>query len=201
MGTTAIEALPGRDGGPPDDRDAWWANGGQGLKGADFRDDLREFSYVARAATAARSSIQRAEILPRVGCGSLWNEPISLRSRSRTRRRGGRWRMASPAAYAQICNAAHGGVHAAAGQNAAACGATAPRYNDATGLRPSIAPPLFLQEAKRRPPRLTPGRITRTTAGYVGDPDDAQCRLARDRLGDIDTPISQVMSLHGRKPL
>ena len=130
-----------------------WANGGQGPQRApSSATTLREFSYAAaRRYSGTFLDTASGRILPRVEMWLAWNEPNnSVFLQPQFERVGGTWRMAAPAAYAQICNAVYGGVHAAGGPERVACGATAPRgHNDPTGPRPSIAPLTFLQEAKR----------------------------------------------------
>jgi hypothetical protein len=57
--------------------------------------------------------------------------------------------MTSAAAYAKICTAIYGGVHAASANTKVACGATAPRGNDEPGgTRPSVDPIAFLKGVK-----------------------------------------------------
>ena len=183
-----------------------WANGGQGPQRApSSATTLREFSYAAaRRYSGAFLDTASGRILPRVDMWLAWNEPnSSVFLQPQFERVGGTWRMAAPAAYAQICNAVYGGVHAAGGPERVACGATAPRgHNDATGPRPSIAPLTFLQEAKRMGLRDFDAWAHHP---YYGGPwETPATRNVGSRaigLGDIDTLISQVTSLYGRKPL
>ena len=133
-----------------------------------------------------------------------WNEPnSSVFLQPQFERTGGKWRMAAAAAYAQICNAVYGGVHAAGGPERVACGATAPRgYNDPTSARPSISPLTFVREAKRMGLRDFDAWAHHP---YYGGPwETPATRNVGQRavgLGDIDKLISEVTSLYGRKPL
>ena len=142
-------------------------------------------------ATAARSSTQRAGGFSLAStCGSPGTSRTAPSSCSRNSSAwAATWRMAAPAAYAQICNAVYGGVHAAGGPERVACGATAPRgHNDPTGPRPSIAPLTFLQRGEADgPPRLRRLGAPPVLRRPVGDPDDAQRRLARDRARRTST--------------
>jgi len=64
-------------------------------------------------------------------------------------KRGKKWVLTSPAAYAKICTAVYNGVHAAATGVKVGCGATAPRGNDEPGgTRPSVDPIAFLKGVK-----------------------------------------------------
>jgi hypothetical protein len=84
-----------------------------------------------------------------------------------------------------------------------ACGATAPRgHNDPGSSRPSISPLAFLSEAKRMGLRTFDAWAHHP---YYGGPwETPTTRNLGSRvvgLGDIDTLISEVTSLYGRKPL
>ena len=169
-----------------------WANGGQGPQHApSSATTLREFAYAAaRRYSGTFLDTASGRILPRVEMWLAWNEPnSSVFLQPQFERVGGKWRMAAPAAYAQICNAVYGGVHAAGGPERVACGATAPRgHNDPTGPRPSIAPLTFLQRGEADgPPRLRRLGAPPVLRRPVGDPGDAQRRLARDRARRTST--------------
>ena len=184
-----------------------WANGGQGPQHApSSATTLRRFAYAAaRRYSGTFLDTASGRILPRVGMWLAWNEPnSSVFLQPQFARVGGKWRMAAAAAYAHICNAVYSGVHAAGGPERVACGATAPRgYNDPTSSRPSIAP--LVVPARRQgdgPPQFRRLGAPSVLRQPVRDPGDAQRRLARAiGLGNIDTLISEVTSLYGRKPL
>ena len=183
-----------------------WANGGQGAQHApSSATTLREFAYAAaRRYSGTFLDTATGRILPRVEMWLAWNEPnSSVFLQPQFERVRGKWRMAAPAAYAQICNAVYGGVHAAGGPERVACGATAPRgHNDPDSSRPSIAPLTFLSEAKRRGLRDFDAWAHHP---YYGGPwETPTTRNLGSRvvgLGNIDTLISEVTSLYGRKPL
>ena len=169
-----------------------WANGGQGSQHApSSAATLRDFAYAAaRRYSGTFLDAATGRILPRVEKWLAWNEPnSSVFLQPQFERVGGKWRMAAPAAYAQICNAVYAGVHAAGGPERVACGATAPRgHNDATSSRPTIAPLTFLREAKRmglrKLRRLGTSPVLRRP---MGDPGDPESRLARDRARATST--------------
>jgi hypothetical protein len=183
-----------------------WANGGRGAQHApSSATTLRQFAYAAaRRYSGTFLDTASGRILPRVQMWLAWNEPnSSLFLQPQFERVGGKWRMAAPAAYAQICNAVYAGVHAAGGPERVACGATAPRgHNDPTSARPSIAPLTFLQEAKRMGLRDFDAWAHHP---YYGGPwETPATRNVGSRavgLGDIGNLISVVTSLYGSKPL
>ena len=183
-----------------------WANGGLGPQHAPSSSTtLRRFAYAAaRRYSGTFLDTATGRILPRVGMWLAWNEPnSSVFLQPQFARVGGKWQMAAAAAYADICNAVYSGVHAAGGPERVACGATAPRgYNDATSSRPSIAPLSFLRAAKERGLRNFDAWAHNP---YYGSPSETPAtRNVGERaigLGDIDTLISEVTSLYGRKPL
>jgi hypothetical protein len=183
-----------------------WANGGQSAQHApSSATTLREFAYAAaRRYSGTFLDTATGRILPRVEMWLAWNEPnSSVFLQPQFERVSGKWRMAAPAAYAQICNAVYGGVHAAGGPERVACGATAPRgHNDPEGSRPSIAPLTFLNEARRMGLRDFDAWAHHP---YYGGPwETPATRNLGSRvvgLGNIDTLISEVTSLYGRKPL
>ena len=183
-----------------------WANGGQGPEHAPTSaTTLRDFAYAAaRRYSGTFLDSASGRILPRVGMWLAWNEPNSpVFLQPQFARVRGKWRMAAPAAYAQICNAVYSGVHAAGGPERVACGATAPRgHNDPTSSRPTISPLTFLQEAKRMGLRNFDAWAHHP---YYGGPwETPATRNLGSRvvgLGNIDILISEVTELYGRKPL
>jgi hypothetical protein len=130
-----------------------WANGGQPpQRPPSSATTLRKFAYAAaRRYSGTFLDTATGSVLPRVNLWLAWNEPNNpVFLQPQFRHVKGKWEMASPEAYARICNAIYDGVHAAGGPARVACGATAPRgSNDPTGIRPSISPLRFLRAAKR----------------------------------------------------
>ena len=183
-----------------------WANGGQGpQRPPSSATTLRQFAYAAaRRYSGTFLDTASGRILPRVGHVARLERAEQPRlPAAAVRARGRQVADGGAAAYAQICNAVYGGVHAAGGPERVACGATAPRgHNDATGPRPSISPLTFLQAAKRMGLRNFDAWAHHP---YYGSPwETPATRNVGSRaigLGDIDTLISQVTSLYGRKPL
>ena len=111
--------------------------------------------------------------------------------------------MASPAAYAHICDAVYAGVHAAGGPEQVACGATAPRgSNNPTGTRPSIAPLAFMRAAKRMGLRHFDAWAHHP---YYGSPHETPTTRKIGPhaigLGNINLLISQLTRLYGPKPV
>ena len=183
-----------------------WANGGRGAQYApSSAATLRQFAYAAaRRYSGTFLDTASGRILPRVERWLAWNEPNSpVFLQPQFERVGGKWRTAAPAAYAKICNAVYAGVHAAGGPERVGCGVTAPRgHNDPAGARPSISPLTFLQEAKRAGLRAFDAWAHHP---YYGGPwETPATRNLGSRvvgLGNIDTLISEVTRLYGRKPL
>ena len=163
-----------------------WANGGKGAQKAPMSAvDLRRFAYAAaRRYSGTFLDVASGRVLPRVGLWLAWNEPNNpVFLQPQYTRVNRKWRMASPAAYAHICEAVYAGVHAAGGPEQVACGGTAPRgSNDPTGTRPSIAPLAFMRAAKRMGLRHFDAwahhPVLRQPARDADDPED---RAARDR--------------------
>jgi hypothetical protein len=181
-----------------------WANGGQPPSHAPSSStNLREFAFAA-ALRYSGTYLDPASgvVLPRVGLWLAWNEPNNpvFLSPQFVRVRG-KWQMASPTAYAQICNAVYAGVHAVGGPEQVACGATAPRgSNQPVGPRPSIAPLAFLTAVKKAGLRTFDAWAHHP---YYGAPD--QTPTTRHvgphaiELGNIGTLIARVTKLYGPK--
>jgi hypothetical protein len=119
--------------------------------------DLRSFAYAAAwryrgGYRVADSENEPKRVLPAVRYWLAWNEPnnpVFLKPQWKLFR--GQWRPQSAIDYAKICSAVWAGVHATrvAGDKVA-CGATAPRGNDAPrSSRPSTSPLVFLTWLRR----------------------------------------------------
>ena len=184
-----------------------WANGGQGAQHApSSAKTLRDFAYAAaRRYSGTFLDTASGRILPRVEMWLAWNEPnSSVFLQPQFERVGGKWRMAAPAAYAQICNAVYAGVHAAGGPERVACGATAPRGHNDPASRASLDLAAHVPAGGQAdgPPhlrRLGAPSVLRRPVGDAGRRATSASRVVG--LGDIDTLISEVTSLYGRKPL
>ena len=205
-----------------------WANGHKGWNYPPYdMTDLRHFAY---AAAMRYSGTQRldgilttlpplplpggntfstATTLPAVDMWTAWNEPnlgfflTPHRIKARTP-----WAIAAGKAYAQICNAVMGGIHAAkldlrrsgAGfvREKVACGVTAPRKK-VTAPRKSAAPIEFLRAMKRF------GAKFDVYAHHPHPPSKADTPLTRPRgkhtvsMGNINKLTREVARLYGRK--
>ncbi|HUH14412.1 MAG TPA: glycosyl hydrolase [Gaiellaceae bacterium] len=133
-----------------------WANGGKALNVPPRNaKDLENFVYLAATRYSGRYVNNDGVTLPMVRHWIAWNEPNNpVFLRQQYRRVGKRWVIQSARDYAKICNAVVTGVGRAditgfrEGQNVA-CGATAPRGNNAAGsARPSVSPLAFLRAMK-----------------------------------------------------
>jgi hypothetical protein len=183
-----------------------WANGGHGPQRAPTSSvSLRQFAFAAaRRYSGTFLDAATGRILPRVSLWLAWNEPNNpVFLQPQFARVHGHWKMAAAAAYAGICNAVYGGVHAAGGPEQVACGATAPRgSNNPRSSRPSISPLAFLRAAKKAGLRTFDAWAHHP---YYGSPyEKPTTRLVSSRaigLGNINALISQVTRLYGNKPL
>ena len=185
-----------------------WANGGQGARArAELGDDAPRSSPTRRrVATAARSSTRRAAGSSRgSGMWLAWNEPNNpVFLQPQFARVSGKWTMAAPAAYAQICNAVYSGVHAAGGPERSPAGR---RRRAATTTRRARAPRSRRSRSCARPRTDGPPHVRRLGAPPVlrqpvRDARDAATVGSRAvGLGNIDALISEVTRLYGRKPL
>jgi hypothetical protein len=180
-----------------------WANGGQPpSRPPSSSTSLRQFAFAA-ALRYSGTYLDPAtgQILPRVGLWLAWNEPNNpVFLTPQFVRAHGKWQMASPTAYAHICNAIYAGVHAVGGPEKVACGATAPRGSNQPGPRPSIAPLAFLVAAKKAGLRTFDAWAHHP---YYGAPD--QTPATRNvgpqaiELGNIGVLIAKLTKLYGPK--
>jgi putative glycosyl hydrolase len=182
-----------------------WANGGQAPQyPPKSAATLRAFAYAAaQRYSGTFLDTASGRVLPRVGLWLAWNEPNNpVFLKPQFERKGKRWTMASPAAYAQICNAVYAGVHQAGGPQQVACGATAPRgSNSPTGPRPSIAPLTFLRAAKQDGLRKFDAWADHPYYGSPSETPRSKPFGAAIELGNIGKLISAVTHLYGDKPL
>jgi hypothetical protein len=129
-----------------------WANDGAGENSAP-RDasDLRAFANAAAVRYSGTHPGRDGRALPAVRMWIAWNEPNNPVFLSpQFARVGDPWVLQSAHDYARICEAVYEGVHATMlrGEKVA-CGATAPRGNDAPrSARPSVSPIAFVRALK-----------------------------------------------------
>jgi hypothetical protein len=183
-----------------------WANGGQPpSRPPSSSTFLRQFAFAA-ALRYSGTYLDPAsgKILPRVGLWLAWNEPNNpVFLTPQFARVRGKWEMASPTAYAHICNAIYAGVHAVGGPEQVACGATAPRgSNQPIGPRPSIAPLAFLVAAKKAGLRTFDAWAHHP---YYGAPNQTPATRKVGphaiELGNINVLIARLTKLYGPKRL
>jgi len=183
-----------------------WSNGGRGFKYApENARDLEQFAYAAAKRYSGSFVDSEKRVLPPVRHWLAWNEPNNpVFLLPQYRRVGSRWVIQSARDYAKICNAVYTGVHASLlrGEKVA-CGATAPRGNNAPQSdRPAVTPLAFLKAAKQAGmrrfdayahhpyylrPHQTPRYRPPNGGGVV--------------LGNIDALLRDLTKLYGRKPL
>jgi hypothetical protein len=179
-----------------------WANGGAGLNVAPRNPiDLRKFAYAAALRYSGTFESGGVE-LPAVRYWLAWNEPNNpVFLKPQFQRVGSRWVIASAKAYAKICNAVYNGVHATAiASERVACGATAPRGNNAPmSGRPSVSPLAFLAAAKAAGLRTFDAWAHHP---YYSNPSRAPASAVSGgavELGNIDQLIGEVTKLYGNK--
>lgn len=183
-----------------------WANGGGAPQEAPASPaTLRAFAYAAaQRYSGTLLDTASGRVLPRVSLWLAWNEPNNpVFLRPQFVRSGGTWKPAAAAEYARICNAVYGGVHETGGPEQVACGATAPRGdNDPTSSRPSMSPLAFLRAVKRFGLRTFDAWAHHP---YYGSPSETPASRPKGssavELGNIDSLISVMTQLYGRKPI
>ncbi len=179
-----------------------WANGGQAKNVPPTNyNDLRNFAYAAAERYSGKyipNTDSFDEIyLPAVKYWLAWNEPNNPNWLQQTS--GGRF--VSPRSYARICTAIWQGVHFTnfAGEKVG-CGATGPRGNNqARSGRPSLSPLAFMTATRRAGLRTLDAYAHHP---YYGKPSETPTTSPRGNaieLGNIDTLISLVNKLWGRK--
>jgi Glycosyl hydrolase catalytic core len=179
-----------------------WANGGKPPQYAPVSGSSLTAFATAAAERYSGTFLDTASgnVLPRVGLWLAWNEPNNPVFLLPQYTSG---KMASPAAYARICNAVYSGVHAAGGPEQVACGATAPRGNNSpSSSRPSIAPLAFLRAVKRHGLRTFDAWADHP---YYGNPSETPATRypggGAIELGNIDALINTVTGLYGKKAI
>ena len=183
-----------------------WANGGQAAQRAPTNaKSLYDFAYAAAKRYSGTFTDAAGTTLPRVRLWLAWNEPNNpIDLAPQYQRIQGKWVMVSAAAYAKICTAVYGGVHAAQPGTKVACGATAPRgNNDPSSSRPSVSPVAFLRGVR------IAGLLTFDAWAhhpYYGSafespttrPPASQNAI---ELGNIDVLIAELTRLYGPRRL
>ena len=182
-----------------------WANGGQSPVFAPTSgSDLQAFAYAAAQRYSGTFMDTRSgRVLPRVGRWLAWNEPNNpVFLQPQFAKVNNKWRMAAPAAYAQICNAVYNGVHLAGGPEEVACGATAPRGSNApASSRPSISPLAFLTAAKAAGMRTFDAWAHHPYYGIPFEKPSTRGRGSAIELGNINELVNGVTRLYGDKPI
>jgi hypothetical protein len=179
-----------------------WANGGRARNVPPRNyNDLRNFAYAAATRYSGKYIPNTDDFdelyLPAVKHWLAWNEPNNPNWLQQTS--GGRF--ISPRSYARICTAIWQGVHFTnfAGERVA-CGATGPRGNNvARSGRPSLAPLSFMQLTRRAGLRNLDAFAHHPYYGKPAETPATRPRGTAIQLGNINTLISLVNKLWGRK--
>jgi hypothetical protein len=188
-----------------------WENRRAGLNRAPaLAQDLQDFAFAAAIRYSGTYPGLDGRTLPPVKLWLAWNEPNNPVFLSpQYRRVAGKWAIQSAVDYARICAAIYAGVHATpvVGERVA-CGATAPRGNNAPrSPRPSVSPLAFLRALKA----AGLGQFDAYAHHpYYGSPAEGPTQrppgtrgaaATAVTLGNIGSLISEVTRLYGRKPL
>jgi hypothetical protein len=181
-----------------------WANGDQaGQRPPLDAASLYDFAYAAATRYSGTYTDSSGTKLPRVRLWLAWNEPNNpIDLAPQYERVNGKWVMAAAVAYAKICTAVYGGVHAAQAGAKVACGATAPRgNNEPGGSRPSISPIAFLRGVKAAGLRTFDAWAHHPYYGSRFETPRTRPPAAQNavELGNIDVLISELTRLYGRK--
>lgn len=187
-----------------------WANGGKGPRAVPTNPvDLQNFAYAAARRYSGTFVGADKRLIPPVRQWLAWNEPNNPAFLApQYVRQGSQWVMQSAIDYAKICNAVYTGVKltAFAGQKVA-CGATAPRGNNAPQTsRASVSPVAFLRAVARTGSVRFDAWAHHPYYGKPSErPDVAPPRAANGAaptavtLGNIQTLIDEVTKLFGNK--
>jgi hypothetical protein len=182
-----------------------WANGGRSPVYAPTKSsDLRTFAYAAAKHFSGTSLNADGTKIPAVRLWTAWNEPNQrFQLLPQYKRVHGKYVMQSAIDYAKICTAVYTGVHAThlTGEKVA-CGVTAPLGNDnARGTRGSPTPMSFMAALKKAHLR----KFDAWAHNPYGSPSQPPAAKPRSRgavtLGNIDTMITELTKLWGRKPV
>jgi hypothetical protein len=185
-----------------------WENRAGANRAPKVAQDLEDFAFAAAIRYSGTYPGVDGRILPAVKLWLAWNEPNNPVFLSpQYKRVKGKWVIQSAVDYAKICNAIYAGIHSSGvSREQVACGATAPRGNNAPrSSRPSVSPLAFLRAAKS-------AGLKRFEAWahhpYYGGPSETPSTPPRGgkkatavTLGNINTLITQLTRLYGRKPL
>ena len=182
-----------------------WANGGQSPVVAPTSSaSLQAFAYAAaQRYSGTFLNTQTGRVLPRVSKWLAWNEPNNpVFLQPQFAKVDNKWKMAAPAAYAQICNAVYAGIHLAGGPEQVACGATAPRGSNApSSSRPSISPLAFLRAAKADGLKTFDAWAHHPYYGIPFEKPSTRGRGSAIELGNINELVNTVTRLYGDKPI
>jgi hypothetical protein len=183
-----------------------WANGDQAPQRPPLdAASLYDFAFAAATRYSGAYADSSGTKLPRVRLWLAWNEPNNpIDLAPQYERVNGKWVMVAAVAYAKICTAVYGGVHAAARGVKVACGATAPRgNNEPAGSRPSISPIAFLRGVKAAGLRTFDAWAHHPYYGSRFETPTTKPPAAQNavELGNIDVLISELTRLYGRKHL
>jgi hypothetical protein len=179
-----------------------WANGGQVAQRAPTDPNtLYDFAYAAATRYDGKHGAADGTLLPRVRLWLAWNEPNNpIDLAPQYERVGGKWVMAAAVAYAKICTAVYGGVHAAQPGTKVGCGATAPRgNNDPSSSRPSISPLAFLRGVKSAGLRSFDAWAHHPYYGSRFETPSTKPAASQNavELGNIGDLISELTRLYG----
>ncbi|MGB2951826.1 MAG: hypothetical protein WBB74_00380, partial [Gaiellaceae bacterium] len=167
--------------------------------------DLQNFAYAAATRYSGTFKPRGAtKALPAVRLWLAWNEPNNpVFLKPQWSRVSGRWVAQSAKDYVAICTAVWTGVHSTgiSGEKVA-CGATAPRGNNApTSSRPSVAPQTFLAALKRFGLRDFDAYAHHPYAGSPHETPTTKPTGGAVTLANIGSLISELTRLYGPKPL
>ena len=179
-----------------------WANAGRPANYAPTNmHALYSFAFAAASRYSGNFVRTDGTQLPAVQLWLAWNEPNNpIELSPQFTRTKGKWTMASPAIYAQICTAVYAAVHAAEDGAKVGCGATAPRGDNAPeSTRPSISPIAFLKAVKAAGLRTFDAWAHHP---YYGRPDETPATKPPSwegavELGNIGALITELTKLYG----
>jgi hypothetical protein len=185
-----------------------WENRAGTNRAPKVAQDLQDFAFAAAIRYSGTYPDAQGRILPAVKLWLAWNEPNNPVFLSPQYTRSGKqWVIQSAIDYAKICNAVYAGIHSSgvSGERVA-CGATAPRGNNAPrSSRPSVSPLAFLRAVKTAGLRNFDAWAHHP---YYGGPSETPTTPPRGgrkatavTLGNIGSLISQLTRLYGRKQL
>jgi hypothetical protein len=179
-----------------------WANGGQAPQRPplDYT-SLFDFAYAAATRYSGTYTDASGTTLPKVRLWLAWNEPNNpIDLAPQYQRVNGKWVMVSAIAYAKICTAVYGGVHAATKGVKVGCGATAPRgNNDPSSTRPSVSPLAFLRAVKAAGLRSFDAWAHHPYYGSRFETPTTRPAASQNavELGNIDVLIKELTRLYG----